>query len=176
MPYSIKGLERSSLIVFYNLTFRMIEKVIKDINADIFLAGDVQTEVSYRYKRARVVISMHDSISHNARFNANSSDEGLEAITTMVQDTRNRTENSRLYINAMNTGVIPELNQLDYFLSVASTFINTKRLFNILSMREYRKRFISIDIDIETGLKIAYKDTDMPLSNLKRSLINGKFA
>ncbi|KAI9485169.1 MAG: hypothetical protein EXX96DRAFT_603554 [Benjaminiella poitrasii] len=136
---------------FSPFLYRILQQLEYYNENQLNLADDVQIEASRRwvyeffktlpyynnlgeYKRARIVTSIVNTINHGANFTAFISEDDINAILRTIQDTRNRIENSRIYRDTINDRKVPNISREDCFLPEASTFINQKRVFNILPM------------------------------------------
>lgn len=149
--------------------YRILQQ-LEDYNENqLNLADDVQTEASRRWvweflktlpvynllgrRRGGKIVN---SINRGSRFTAHISEEDTDAILRTIQDTRNRIDNSRTYMDSINNGRVPNINREDCFLPEASTFINQKRVFNILPMCKYRRRFITVDLrTLQTIMRVS---------------------
>ncbi|CEP07271.1 hypothetical protein [Parasitella parasitica] len=132
--------------------YRILQQ-LEDYNENqLNLADDVQIEVSrhwaYRFLKtlpiysslgkhrgAGIVTSIVNSINRDSRFTApNIPEEDTNAILETIQDTRNRIDNSRTYMDNIKNGQASGINREDCFRPEASTSVNQKRVFNILPM------------------------------------------
>ncbi|KAG1439818.1 hypothetical protein G6F56_012160 [Rhizopus delemar] len=153
--------------------YRILQQ-LEDYNENqLNLADDVQTEASRRWvweflktlpvynllgsrRGGKIVTSIVNSINRGSRFTAHISEEDTDAILRTIQDTRNRIDSSRTYMDSINNERVPNINRKDCFLPEASTFINQKRVFNTLPMCKYRRRFISVDLrTLQTIMRVS---------------------
>lgn len=149
-----------------------ILRQLEDYNENqLDLSDDVQTGVTRRwvwqflgtlpvpntlgsYRKGRLVTSILNSINRGDDFTIQIANR--EDILETIEETRTKIANSLNYMDSIQNGQDSTVNREDCFLPDASTFIIQKRLFNILPMCKYRRRFVSVDLrTLQTIMRVS---------------------